>query len=320
MATALAEIWQRLRDSQKQRIYILPTRAGYAYAGLLLLMLLGAINYNNSLGHLLSFLLVSLGHVTMHHSHRNLRQLTLKVTPLEPVFCEQLARFKLTIQNEDSRDRYQLEVAHKKSQPVPRWKIFKAYEAIQKIPHIEADNTCSCTLEVVTHRRGWQPLNQLRVASLYPLGLFYSWTLYPQTARVLVYPQARGKLPLPAPPAGGKQRLKREQLGDDDFAGLRGYREGEPLHRVAWKAVARDDVMRSKQFSSPEGQELQLRWQDLDSLLDTEIKLSQLTNWVMQAERAGHLYGLQLPGTQIEASNGPQHQHLCLKTLALYHD
>ncbi|MTI62667.1 DUF58 domain-containing protein [Methylophaga sp.] len=319
MASALAEIWQRLRDSQKQRIYILPTRAGYAYAGLMLLMLLGAINYNNSLGHLLSFLLVSLGHVTMHHSHRNLRQLTLRVTPLEPVFCQQLARFKLTIINEDSRDRFQLEVAHKKQQPGARWKIFKAYEPIQKVTHIEADNTCFCTLEVPTQRRGWHSLNTLRLASLYPLGLFYSWTLYPQTAKVLVYPQAKGKLPLPSPPAGGKQRLKGEQLGDDDFAGLRSYREGEPMHRVAWKALARDNVMRSKQFSSPEGHELQLRWQDLDNLVDTEAKLSQLTNWVMQADRAGHRYGLQIPGTQIEADSGPQHQHRCLKTLALYH-
>ncbi len=319
MTNALAAIWQRLRDSQKQRIYILPTRAGYGFAGLLLLMLLGAINYNNSLGHLLSFLLASLGHVTMHHSHRNLRLLNLRVTPLEPVFCEQNARFKLSIQNEDSRDRYQLEIAHKKHPQMSRWRFFKAYEPLQKIAFIDADNMTSCNLEIKTHRRGWQSLNPLRVASLYPLGLFYSWTIYPQTAQVLVYPQAIGKLPLPAPPGGGKQQFKGEQLGDDDFAGLRNYREGEPLHRVAWKAMARDEVMRSKQFSSPEGHELLLRWQDLDSLTDTEAKLSQLSNWVMQAERAGHRYGLQLPGVQIEADSGPQHQHLCLKTLALFH-
>ncbi len=319
MSNALAAIWQRLRDSQKQRIYILPSRAGYAFAGLLLLMLLGAINYNNSLGHLLSFLLASLGHVTMHHSHRNLRLLTLKVTPLEAVFCEQNARFKLSIENNDSRDRYQLEIAHKKHPKMSRWRLFKAYEPVQKIAFIEADNSTSCTLEVKTHHRGWHSLNTLRVASLYPLGLFYCWTLYPQTARVLVYPQAKGRLPLPAPPGGGKQRLKAEQLGDDDFAGLRNYREGEPLHRVAWKAMARDEVMRSKQFSSPEGHELQLRWQDVDTVTDTEARLSQLCNWVMQAERAGHRYGLQIPGVQIEAGNGPQHQHHCLKTLALYH-
>jgi uncharacterized protein (DUF58 family) len=319
MTTALAEIWHRLRDSQKQRIYILPTRPGYAYAGLLLLMLLGAINYNNSLGHLLSFLLASLGHVTMHHSHRNLRQLSISVIPTEAVFCGQKARFKLTVTNQDSRDRYQLEVAHKKNQALPRWKIFKAYEAIHKISHIEADNTYSCTLELPTHRRGWHSLNTLRLASLYPLGLFYRWTLYPQSAQVLVYPQAKGKLPLPRPPIGGKERLKGEQIGDDDFSGLRNYREGEPLHRVAWKALARDEVMRSKQFSSPQGHELQLRWEDVDSLPDTEAKLSQLSNWVIQAERSGHRYGLQLPTSQIEAGSGPQHQHVCLKTLALYH-
>jgi uncharacterized protein (DUF58 family) len=319
MTTVIAELWQRLRDSQKQRIYIIPTRAGFAYVGLLLLMLLGAINYNNSLGHLLSFLLASLGHVAMYHSHRNLRHLVPHVIALEPVFCHQKARYKLTIHNEDSQDRYQLDIAHKQTPSLPRWKIFKAYDLIQKIAHIDADNTCSCTLELPTHQRGWHTLDNLKLASRYPLGLFYSWTVYPLRAQVLVYPQPKGHLPLPVPPASGQQRINHEQQGDDDFAGLRNYLEGEPLHRVAWKALARDDVMRSKQFSSPEGHDLRFRWQDLDSLDNTESKLSQLAEWVMQAERAGHRYGLEIPGQQIAPDKGPSHQHRCLKTLALYH-
>ena len=319
MVSALAEIRQRWRSSRKQRIYIIPTRSGYAYAGLLLLMLLGAINYNNSLGHLLCFLLASLGHVAMHHSHRNLRLLSLTVTAMDPVFCEQPARFKLNISNQDSQDSYQLEVACKKGEPPPRWQFIKAYRPIQTITHIEADNNQSCTLSIPSHRRGWLKLNTLRLASLYPLGLFYSWTLYPQTASVLVYPQPRGRLPLPASPIGGRQKLQHEKKGEDDFAGFRHYREGEPLHRIAWKAMARDEVMRSKQFSSPEGHELLLNWQDVGTINDTEDKLSQLCSWVVQAENAGHRYGLALPGQIIHPGRGAAHQHHCLKALALYH-
>jgi hypothetical protein len=51
----------------RRRIYILPTRLGFAYAAMLFGMVLGGMNYNN-LGLGLAFLLVSLGLVTMHHA------------------------------------------------------------------------------------------------------------------------------------------------------------------------------------------------------------------------------------------------------------
>lgn len=320
MSTALLTLWQRWRHSQKQRIYIIPTRAGYAFVGLLIVMLLGAINYNNSLGHLLCFLLASIGHVTMHHSHRNLRLLTPVVTPLEPVFLGQPAKFMLSLKNEDETNSYQLEVAYKKVVKLPRWQFLKAYEPIKLISEIEAANTLSCTLAIATLQRGWQSLGDIRLASQFPLGLFYSWTVYPQQTSVLVYPAPKGKRPLPTPPAAGKHASSIAHPGDDDFSGLRNYREGEPLHRVAWKALARDEVMRSKQFSSPQGAELMLRWQDVENISNLEDRLSQLCRWIIMAENAGHRYGLSIPGVHIQAGRGETHQHRCLKSLALYNE
>ena len=74
MLARLQHHWHKLTASRGRRVYIMPSRAGYGFAALILLMLLGAINYNNSLGHLLSFLLVGVGHVVMHHSYRNAAQ------------------------------------------------------------------------------------------------------------------------------------------------------------------------------------------------------------------------------------------------------
>lgn len=320
MTAAIIELWQRWRQSQKQRIYIIPTRAGYGYVGLLLLMLLGAINYNNSLGHLLCFLLAGVGHVAMHHSHRNLRMLSPVVTPLEPVFRGQPAKFMVSLNNKDDSDSYQLDIAHRKSGQLPRWQFLKAFESLHLVSHIEAANTLSCTLTIPTQQRGWQALGDLRLSSQFPLGLFFTWTVYRQHVAVLVYPKPVGKKPLPIPPALGKQSPTHARPGDDDFAGLRSYREGEPLHRVAWKALARDDVMRSKQFSSPEGRELMFRWQDVLDIADVEVRLSQLCRWVVDAENGGHRYGLSLPGVEIQPHNGETHRQHCLKSLALFHE
>ena len=59
-------------ELRRNRIYILPTRSGIAYAAMVFAMLLGGMNYNNNLGLGLTFVLVSLGLVAMHHCHGTL--------------------------------------------------------------------------------------------------------------------------------------------------------------------------------------------------------------------------------------------------------
>ncbi|HEY5720436.1 MAG TPA: DUF58 domain-containing protein, partial [Gammaproteobacteria bacterium] len=62
-------------ELHRRRVYILPTRAGLAFALLLLLLLLGSINYGNNLGFVLTFLLGGMAWAAMHHTYRNLVRL-----------------------------------------------------------------------------------------------------------------------------------------------------------------------------------------------------------------------------------------------------
>ena len=71
----------------QRRIFILPTRAGLLYGVVLCVMLIGAINYNLSLGHALVFLLAGLGLVAMVHTFRNLLGLRLMPGRADPVFA-----------------------------------------------------------------------------------------------------------------------------------------------------------------------------------------------------------------------------------------
>ena len=51
---------------------------------------------------------------------------------------------------------------------------------------------------------------------------------------------------------------------------------------------------------------------------DVEEKLSQLTLWVIEAERARQPYGLRLPGVEISPAVGQMHFHYCLRALSLF--
>src|SRR5687768_16418037 len=79
----------------QRRIFILPTKQGYLFAYVLLLLLVGSINYNLSLGYLLTFLLMSMAGLAMLHTWRNLARLKLRPGRCDPVFAGDVAHFTI---------------------------------------------------------------------------------------------------------------------------------------------------------------------------------------------------------------------------------
>ena len=100
---------------------------------------------------------------------------------------------------------------------------------------------------------------------------------------------------------------------------LRSYRAGDAPKLIAWKALAREQGMLTKEFSATASSELWLDWDDARAG-DVEARLSVLTHWVLQAERFGQSYGLRLPGTAIAPARGESHRTRCLEALALFQE
>jgi len=82
----------------QRRIFILPTRHGYVFALVLVVLLLASINYSLSLGFVLTFLLASMVGVAMLHTWRNLAHLKLRPGRCDPVFAGETAYFGVTIE------------------------------------------------------------------------------------------------------------------------------------------------------------------------------------------------------------------------------
>ena len=171
-------------------------------------------------------------------------------------------------------------------------------------------------LGLPTERRGWTRLERFRVETRYPARLFRAWTWVHMDARCLVYPRpADSGRPLPDGSSGGARGQPRP--GDDDFAGLRSAAVGDPLHRIAWKAYARNDVLLLKEFASGTEQACRLDWNMLPEL-GVEERLSQLTRWCLDADAMGRSLALSLPGNEIPLGVGPKHLAACLEALALF--
>ena len=80
-------------------IYILPTRAGWAFGATLVVMLLTSINYQLNLGYALTFLLGGAGLVAMQQTHANLRGITLRVRSPQPGFAGEPAPIDIVLDN-----------------------------------------------------------------------------------------------------------------------------------------------------------------------------------------------------------------------------
>jgi uncharacterized protein (DUF58 family) len=320
MTDTLSQLYRRFNQLRGRRIFIVPTRFGFVYAGFLLLILLGAINYSSSLGHVLCFLLGSLGLVAMLHTYRNLAKIELHHAFSEPVFCGEMINFTVLFDNQSHHDCYQLDVASKQvlTRTLNPFRLFKGYKHHYLVAILKAQKTTAMSITLSSDRRGYQPLGRIRIASQFPLGLYTTWSYFNTNASALVYPKPVGRLPLPTATDHGQQSNHHKQSGVDDFSGFDIYRTGDPIHAIAWKAMARDDVMRTKQFTSSMGGTVILSWQHVAPLRDTEARLSQLSLWILQAEAAGINYGLSLATTTINYGHGKQHRHRCLSALALY--
>jgi len=287
----------------QRRVYILPTRQGVTFALALLLMLIGSINYNLSLGYVLTFLLAGTGIVSILHTFRNLAHLYVSAGRVEPLFAGETAHFELLLENRRDMPRHAIRLA-------------AGEETVEA--EIPAGRTEVAGVPVKAPRRGWLQLPSVTMETRYPLGLFRAWSYVRPDMRAIVYPRPDDSLlPLPhAVPDMGEAMSA--GTGTDDFAGLRLYHSGDSPRHVAWKAAARGQALLTKVFSGRAAMEMWFDWDDLPPGLDTEARLSRLARWVLLAHANGLHFGLKLPGVELPPHAGDEHRFACLKELALY--
>ena len=287
----------------RRRLYILPTRAGMAFGALVLAMLLAGLNYANSIALLFAFLLAGFALVAMHQCHRNVLGLSLLEAAGTPLFAGSTGTLRITVENASRLARYRVQTA------------------VAGEPAVALDVASSgrgrVELPIRAGRRGLQRIDRLRVSSSHPFGLFRVWTWVHAPIEVIVYPRPAGSLPLPADSGARAGTWPRGAAGADEWLGLRPFRDGDSPRQVAWKAYAREAPLLVKEYSSA-GSPLRMLSLDAARQPDIESRLAQVARWIVDAEAAGDVYGLDLPGESIPAHRGPDHRHRCLSALALF--
>ncbi|WP_240162441.1 DUF58 domain-containing protein [Glaciimonas sp. PAMC28666] len=298
----------------QRRVYILPTRAGCAFFGILVLLFIGSINYNLSLGFALTFVLGACAVIDMHLTFRNLAFLYLASDHNAAVFSGQEAHFALRLINRRKHARYAVWLGF----------IGKNLPELDQPVDVPALATCAVIVTTATPHRGRLAAPRVRLQTRFPLGLLRSWCYWQPDGTVIVYPQpedAASTPPLPTTAHEGNGGSP--QAGHEDFAGVRPYQPGDPLKHLAWRQIAKlssdvDANLITKYFNDGAASDLTLDYAALPHALDVEAKLSRMTRWILEAEMSGLPYAFRIGDIDYAAAIGAGHQQACLQALALY--
>jgi len=283
----------------RHRIYVLPTRFGLMFSAVLLVMLMGSLNYNNNPALLLTCLLGAASYQSVFQAFRCLNAVTLTSIQPEPCHAGDTLRLQLAF-SARGRARRGLRLQLGESETV-----FDLQG--------NADERVISSL-VSTHR-GWCRMGRIRLFSEYPFGLFTAWSWLNPEFSALVYARIEpGAPPLPrSEDATAEIATKRP---GDEFGRLRDYHQSDPRRAIAWKASARHDTLLVKEFEQQRGNDVALEW-DATTGLNYEARISRLTAWVYAAEATRQPFLLRLPEETIGPGLGDEHRKSCLKALAL---
>ncbi|MBE9548973.1 MAG: DUF58 domain-containing protein [Proteobacteria bacterium] len=284
-----------------RQIFIIPSRFGAGFAVLLLVMTVAGLNYNNNLALILSYLLLAIFLSVSNLGYRNLRGLNISPAISKPVFAGNFAEFNIPVSSHQGQ-RFALEC----------WQEECCDQLTAK-----PGRPASLLIRKKTEKRGRLSLGPWKLQSAWPFGFYRVWSWIVPDDTCLVYP-APVENPPPLPWSGSSVGLSSlAQAGDDELHGLRDYQAGDPLNRIAWRSSARADRLITRESEQQQSGEIILDW-DYLPVAGTELRLSILCAWVLEAEKQKLNWSMRLPGESLTKGSGRGHQQRALSLLALY--
>lgn len=302
----------------QHNVYILPTGPGLMLVATLVTLLIASINYQLSLGYVLTFSLAGSALVGMFMAHNTLRGLMMDLGSPTAQFAGSPVAIDIRLHNPDKSVRYALILAIKQSQ--------KSKNTLVKTvlcTDVPAQGSCSLQLTFTTQQRGLQRLPSVTIETRYPLGSVKVWAYWRPAAQVMIYPRPEANpppLPLSTDMVSAENRHAEQAQNSADWGAIRSYRRGDPLKQVIWKKAAKADqsgdalVVRIAQPNAQKELYLDI---NQTGTLSTEARISRLCAWVLEAQAQGLSYGLRLPGLDISPAAGLTQQRRCLEALAL---
>jgi len=272
-----------------------PTWTGGLWVLMCFACMLLAFHFNSNLALAFVFMLLSLWVVAPLFGYMNLMGVQGHVKSPGTVFCGQY-----------------LSIYVKTSRKVHSARVLSGDFQIDQQSNLE-ETESGHHLVIQPQKRGLAMLRNFKLVSEYPFGFFkFTRSLSLENAmEVVVYPEPKGVSVFPEyEDPKGKEDLSDQQ----DSSDVRDYSPGDPLSRIHWRQSAKGTGLITKLFDDGSStEELLLTLPENQAY---EQSISQLTLWVLEADRQLRGFTMKLPGGKPVKGQGNRHVAHCLRDLA----
>jgi uncharacterized protein (DUF58 family) len=286
-------------------IFIVPSKSSLGLLVVLLLMLILAVNYQNSLVYLFVFWISSSWLVSIHMTFRHLMGVKIKVIGYETCHAKQQASITLRIY---PNKKQLTDLCLFWSEDQKYWLNF----------HDNAPQDIQ--LLYPTSKRGKLIPKRIRIENRSPAGLAVAWSHLAFDVTWWIYPKAQrltmGKINTTYHD-DNDQEAGQWQKGNTDFSHLRTYQAGDALKRIHWRQFAKTGELSTREFVDYKQTDLWINWRDY-SALSQEVWLSAMCADILDYQKNQLSFGLRLPNSEIEIGSGEQHIKQCLEALARF--
>lgn len=286
---------------KRGRIYILPTKMGGYFNGLIFLMFLLSVGYSNNLLLIFTLTLFALNLVWVIQTHFHLRHLEFDV---------------MITSDAHAGSSHPFSIQWRKAPELPHEWEFKLIQgkevfSLRTLEH-EKDRTHG---EFILPKRGIWKWEYLKISSSRPFGLYKAWRYQKIEVKNFTYPALKKNF---ASPNFSDLKSEGEEAtgakGAGDFHGLSPY-SGEEARRISWKHYAR-----SGELLVRDGEEVKTRLVEFTIPTNDqafEEKLSELASQMLHCHRQDIPFTFQGPRFKLGPGTHAKHLSDCLKELSL---
>jgi hypothetical protein len=277
---------------------------------LLLVMLIGALNYNLGLGFALTFLTGACAVADMYLTAKNLAMLQLR-----PAARRRVRRRGSAVRTAPAQPHQAASIATP-SGSASRPTASRARRSTCR-PAAPARMRCRRIADGA-RLAGGAARAAGHALSARPVR---AWSYWRPDAKLLVYPAPETPAP-PLPSSGAASEDGHGTVGLDNFAGIRSYQPGDPMRHLAWRQIARHDPalggqLVTKHFEGGAVAEL-CSTSRAAAAAGPGTALSRMTRWVLEAEQRALPYTFRLAQHEYGRRWATPHQAACLRALALF--
>ena len=263
------KIWLKKQFKKKSRIYILPTKMGGYLNGLIFLMFLLSVGYNNNLLLIFTLFLFGLNLVWVIQTHFYLNRLKLSSIQVEDSFALEKAL---------------VNIYWKEAPSAPyKWEFELEGENSKLSVSTLSSSEVLSVAQGIFPKRGMWLFEHLKVKTEMPFGLYQVWIYLPIKYKAYVYPERLSETPSlilkDSQEEGDHSSLR---VGPHDIWNLGPY-QGDESRKISWKHYARSGELVVKEGEELINSEIIFRLGIFDQ--NKEFFLSQIATQMVHCSR-----------------------------------